>query len=534
MDKSADSSTIEFIFDEFGSIHRSKQTTDSFFNLTGEQLHGQNILDYLANSIERYKLQNIIRKLIINPLSKLTAGLLFSYNKLQLPASCECSMESISGENYFLLKILPSKEFNRQETGKPSSIENDTFSQNNNYPNQDNKIKNAELLDIKDKLRNEVNLRKEAEDELRLKDETSNLAGEVTGEGIWDLDILSGDINYNKKFCEIFDVDSEACRDCYITHYESTIVEADKHKFKEAMEKHIAGETPNFNVEHRIKTCKNAYKWVLSKGKVVLKDDEGNPIRFMGRVEDISLRKLAEEEIKKSHRIANELVENKSRFVSMISHEFRTPLSTILSSSDLLRSFSNELTSEEKEKQFNRIEKSIDTLTELLNDILTLNKTDSEKQNVKIESIEFISLCKHLIEEIRSSFKKAPIILFSSNVNRHTIQSDEKLLHQIIINLLTNAMKYNREQNEIKMTVEIGTHVLVSIEDHGIGIKPEDQANLFTPFFRGTNTNGISGTGLGLAIVKSSVESLNGEYWLESEPGIGSTFYVKFPIKPAS
>jgi len=311
------------------------------------------------------------------------------------------------------------------------------------------------------------------------------------------------------------------------------IVEADQPKFKEAIKNHIAGLTPKLNIEDRIITCKNEFKWVLSKGEVILRDNEGNPISFMGRIEDVSVRKLAEEEVIKSNRKAKELTEIKSQFVSMISHEFRTPLSTILSSSDLLHSFSDEMNPEEKEKLFNRIEKSVDTLTELLNDILTLNKTDRENV-VKLEKIEIISLCKHFIEEIRMSYKEAPIILFSCNAQQHTMQSDEKLLRQIILNLLNNAIKYNRKQNDIKMTVEIGTEVLITIEDHGLGINQDDHANLFSPFFRGTNTKGISGTGLGLAIVKSSIELLNGEIWVEAEAEIGSTFYVKLPIKEAS
>jgi signal transduction histidine kinase len=495
------------------------------------QLHGQNILDYLDNNVERYKLQNIIKKLVANPLSNYSFKLLCSFNKQHLHSLYECSLESLSGEDCFLLKILPSREFIIQDTDNSSSIIKSNFPQNNNYLNQDTKVQTDGFLAIKDKLHNEVTLNKEAEDELRLKEAKLNLTGEFTGEGIWDLNVLSGDINYNRKFCEIFDCDSEACRDCYITHYESTIVEADRHKFLEAMEKHISGETPDFKVEHRIRTCNNDYKWVLSKGKIVLRDDEGNPIRFRGRVEDISLRKLAEDEIKKSNKKAKELVESKSRFVSMISHEFRTPLSTILLSSDLLRSFDVELTPEEKEKQFNMIEKSVDTLTELLNDILTINKIENEKEDIKTETVEIISLCQQLIEEVRSSQKNAPVIQFNCNINQHTMNSNEKLLRQIIMNLLNNAMKYNRGQNEIKMVLEIDTHVLISIEDHGIGIKHEDIADLFGLFFRGTNTGGISGTGLGLAIVKSSVELLNGEVWLESEQGTGSTFHVKFPIK---
>lgn len=546
-DVHVDKSKFEFILDEDGTILRINQSTDSFFHLTEDQLSGQNILDYLNNERGREKLLNVFGKLAVNPETKFTIKLNFSYNNLQLLTSCDFSKSGVSNGNYFSLKLLPLKIFNEKETDdRASSKQNEVFPQkiyspdgaqtlivssltpgikkgaivSSNEFSRDNKLKTTDLLKINNNFRDEITWSKQAT--------------EISEEGFWDVNFLSEEVYSNKNFCELFDLNSEKCKNCDFTRYQSMIVEADKHKFKEAIKKHIAGETPKFNVEHRIKTCKNELKWVLSKGEVILRDDKGNPIRFMGRIEDITVRKLAEDEIIKANRKAKELTDIKTQFVSMISHEFRTPLSTILSSTDLLHAFSDEMNHQEKEKLYDRIGKSVDTLTELLNDILTLNKTDSEKHEVKLEAIEIIGLCKLFIEEVRMSFKEVPIILFSSNVQQHTIQSDEKLLRQIILNLLSNAIKYNRKQNEIKMRVEIGTEVLISIEDHGIGINQDDQINLFSPFFRGTNTNGISGTGLGLAIVKSSVELLNGENWFEGEAEVGSTFYVKLPIKEVS
>lgn len=545
-DVHVDKSKFEFILDEDGTILRINQSTDSFFHLTEDQLSGQNILDYLNNERGREKLLNVFGKLAVNPETKFTIKLNFSYNNLQLLTSCDFSKSGVSNGNYFSLKLLPLKIFNEKETVRASSKQNEVFPQkiyspdgaqtlivssltpgikkgaivSSNEFSRDNKLKTTDLLKINNNFRDEITWSKQAT--------------EISEEGFWDVNFLSEEVYSNKNFCELFDLNSEKCKNCDFTRYQSMIVEADKHKFKEAIKKHIAGETPKFNVEHRIKTCKNELKWVLSKGEVILRDDKGNPIRFMGRIEDITVRKLAEDEIIKANRKAKELTDIKTQFVSMISHEFRTPLSTILSSTDLLHAFSDEMNHQEKEKLYDRIGKSVDTLTELLNDILTLNKTDSEKHEVKLEAIEIIGLCKLFIEEVRMSFKEVPIILFSSNVQQHTIQSDEKLLRQIILNLLSNAIKYNRKQNEIKMRVEIGTEVLISIEDHGIGINQDDQINLFSPFFRGTNTNGISGTGLGLAIVKSSVELLNGENWFEGEAEVGSTFYVKLPIKEVS
>jgi PAS domain S-box-containing protein len=392
--------------------------------------------------------------------------------------------------------------------------------------------KNAELNETNIKLQNEITWRKEAEEELRVKDERLDLALEVSEEGLWDLNIISGHIYTNQKFCEIFGFnENDSERDSLNIHrLESMIADIDRHYFKEAMKKNLSGETSKFDLEHRIKALDDELKWVSTKGKVVLRDNQNNPVRFIGRVEDISLRKIAEEEIKNSYQKAKELAEVKSRFVSMVSHEFRTPLSTILSSSELLHTFGNELKPEESEKQFNRIEKSVDNLTELLNDILTMNRNDSEVQVVNKEEIEIISLCRQFIEEVRNFYKNAPLILFNSNVIHYTLQSDKKLLRQILVNLLTNAIKYNHEQNTIKMAIEIDTHVLISIKDNGIGIRQEDKINLFDPFFRGSNTSGIPGTGLGTSIVKNSVELLNGEIWFESELGIGTTFYINFPI----
>ncbi len=390
--------------------------------------------------------------------------------------------------------------------------------------------KSSDLVDILEKLKQEIEWRKELEAQMLNNTDRLELVLDVSEQGIFDFDFITGKNYYNNNFCKNLGYNKSELENFHFEDWFKIIHPDDLWNFKKNLLDHIKLKTEFLQTEVRIITADKETKWIFCRGKITQRDENNAPVRLIGKIENIDLRKKYEQEIKKSYLNEKELNRIKSNFISIVSHEFRTPLSTILSSSDLLRLFGDEFTTDEKEKHFSKIEKSISTLTELLTGVLTLNKTDLKKDYVKTETIEIVGLCKRFIEEVSSHEKRAPKILFNSNMNQKIIQSDKKLLHQIVMNLLNNAVKYNREQNEIKMTLEIGTHILISVEDHGFGIKQEEQANLFSTFFRGTNSNGIPGTGLGLAIVKSSVELLNGEFWLESEYGSGSTFYVKFPI----
>ncbi len=247
---------------------------------------------------------------------------------------------------------------------------------------------------------------------------------------------------------------------------------------------------------------------------------------------DVSLRKENEMEIRKALMHSQELNEIKSRFVSMVSHEFRTPLSTILSSVEILKLFESRLKEEEKEGHFRKITKSIDYLTNLLDDVITINRADSGRLVVKFHMTDIVPLLEQWIQDVRVSFVEAPVIEFEKSVNELKAELDENLFRQIVSNLLNNAIKYTPSSGRIKLAAETeGDWLILKISDNGIGIPAEAQQEIFNPFFRAVNTGTVPGSGLGLAVTKRSVEGLGGEISFLSREGEGTTFTVKIPIR---
>ena len=259
----------------------------------------------------------------------------------------------------------------------------------------------------------------------------------------------------------------------------------------------------------------------------------------LGLQSQIQERKLAEQALKKSlkdlERAEKEILISlekekelgtlKSRFVSMASHEFRTPLTTILSSANLLKQYTESDQQPAREKHVGRIKKSVENLTGILNDFLNLEKLESGLQQVKIEKIEFSELFEEVTDEIRPMLKPGQEIVVDLKVM--SIASDEHILKNILLNLLSNASKYSSEKDTINLKTSGGEEqVLVQVVDHGIGIPEEEQQNMFGRFFRAGNVTNIQGTGLGLNIVQKYIELLDGKISFESEEGKGSTFTV--------
>jgi signal transduction histidine kinase len=222
------------------------------------------------------------------------------------------------------------------------------------------------------------------------------------------------------------------------------------------------------------------------------------------------------------------LNEMKSRFVSMASHEFRTPLSTILSSASLVQSLIALGDTTKVLKHVDRIRKSVGHLTGILNDFLSLDKLEQGKIEVELEEFNLQDLLSDVIVELRDMRKaNQEIRLAFSGENRVTI--DERIVRNIVINLLTNAIKYSEKEIDLSVVVT-DREVHIKVTDKGIGIPEEDQRNLFEKFYRGKNVLNIPGTGLGLIIVKRYLEMLNGTIELCSVEGAGTTVDVRFPL----
>lgn len=231
-----------------------------------------------------------------------------------------------------------------------------------------------------------------------------------------------------------------------------------------------------------------------------------------------------------------ELSQLKSRFITMASHEFRTPLAIISSSSGILQKFSDRLSAERKEQHLETIQNTIKHITQMLDDVLMINRAEAEKIELHLQASDIISFCRHLKEEIETTSHQHTIN-FSLDLgeeireNSLIIQFDEKILRQILTNLLTNAIKYSPAHDLVNFSLtKENNYIIFTISDRGIGLPEADQANLFEPFHRASNVGTIAGTGLGLAIVKKCVDLHQGKINVESRAGEGTTFTVSIPF----
>ncbi|MBP6311271.1 MAG: PAS domain S-box protein [Flavobacteriales bacterium] len=274
----------------------------------------------------------------------------------------------------------------------------------------------------------------------------------------------------------------------------------------------------------------------------------------MGLVTDITLRHEAEVVLRRSKQELEELVQQrtaelksaersvrealvkerelhalKSRFVSMASHEFRTPLSTIMSSVDLIGRYTEKTGDEKVDKHLGRIRGKVREMTAMLNEFLSLERIEQGQVQCNPTTFDIVDLCIELMEELRQLAKPGQALDYDHTAAERNVLSDRQMLSNVISNLVTNAIKYSPENKPIELRSHIeGCRLVITVRDEGIGIPPEDQQHLFERFFRGSNATTIQGTGLGLNLVKRYLDHLEGIIDLNS--GSGNTkFTVTLP-----
>jgi len=246
-----------------------------------------------------------------------------------------------------------------------------------------------------------------------------------------------------------------------------------------------------------------------------------------------ALEKLEQSQTELSEALDKEkqLNEIKSRFVSMASHEFRTPLSTVLSSASLLSSYVEKADYEKCNRHIDKIKSAVKHLNDILEDFLSLGKLDEGKVATNISEFDLKEFIHETVDEMKGLLKTGQS--FDSVYNGEgMVRSDKKLLKNILINLITNAIKFSEQNKKISIETSVDDKVAkISVTDRGIGISPQDQQHLFSSFFRGFNATNIAGTGLGLHIVKRYIDLLHGNVNLKSELGVGTTVSISFPVK---
>ncbi len=273
---------------------------------------------------------------------------------------------------------------------------------------------------------------------------------------------------------------------------------------------------------------------------VPVADKNGKYTHWVSVERDITERRKAEAELRKSEemRLAlekeKELTILKTRFFSMASHEFRTPLSTMLAATQILESCEDGLSieSEKKIRNLRRIKTSVKNMIQLLDDILTINRAETGNLEFNPKLIELEIFCFNLIEELRLSIGNQHHIIFTSESVFEQVFLDEKLIRSILTNLLSNGIKYSPSRSNVYVSLICNEdEILWEIKDEGMGISSEDQKRLFEPFCRGENVGNIPGTGLGLVVVKKCVNLHGGSINFQSELGIGTTFKVMIPVR---
>ncbi|MEP6676132.1 MAG: PAS domain-containing sensor histidine kinase [Ferruginibacter sp.] len=238
----------------------------------------------------------------------------------------------------------------------------------------------------------------------------------------------------------------------------------------------------------------------------------------------------SKEELTKALSQEKELNELKSRFVSMASHEFRTPLSTILSSASLLAKYTETTEQEKRNKHIDRIKSSVNNLTDILDEFLSIGKIEDGKITAHSNSFDVSECIQEICNEMFSHTKKGQQIKYVHK-GEVTVLLDVSLLRNVIINLLSNAIKFSSESSKIFVYTFVNEYEFVlKIKDSGIGISLEDQEHLFEMFFRASNATNIQGTGLGLHIVTKYVELMNGEIHFNSELEKGTEFIITLPF----
>ncbi len=337
--------------------------------------------------------------------------------------------------------------------------------------------------------------------------------------------------------------------------------------------------TDSANYEYRLKHKSGNWIWVLSRGKVVEKNSDGYPIRIVGTITDLTARIEREEEIKqenyelearviertaqlentleelkyeneerkrtedelykmkddiqKAYEKEKELNELKTRFVSMVSHEYRSPLTVILSSTYILDILYERGLTEDFKQNILKIQNSVKSMTKLLDDVLLIGSDKTDKSKIIISNIEVVQIVQQLIDEMSFINKTNQNFQLITSSFQIFISTDETMIKYILINLINNASKYSEDGSSILIDIkENEENILFLVEDKGIGIPEDDKKNLFQPFYRSKNVGAVSGSGLGLAIVKSHVNMLGGDITVSSKENFGTTFTVTMPKKP--
>jgi PAS domain S-box-containing protein len=286
------------------------------------------------------------------------------------------------------------------------------------------------------------------------------------------------------------------------------------------------------------------FRVITAAGEVRTLDLSVVPIQWSDRdatllfVVDATARVQAEENQRNALQQQIALNDMKARFITMASHEFRTPLATIHGSVELLQHYEDRMPADKKAATLQKIDDAVERMTHMLENVLVIGRTDAGRRDFKPRALSITAFCRSLVDEVRSAMARQVgqlHLLLDMPPAEDLYLLDDALIRNIVGNLLSNAIKYSPDGGEVRFSVSPqGKDLVITVSDQGIGIPQTDQENLFVSFHRASNVGPIAGTGLGLSIVKEAVVCHQGSIAVESQVGKGSCFTVRLPAHPCN
>jgi signal transduction histidine kinase len=363
--------------------------------------------------------------------------------------------------------------------------------------------------DVTDQFQGHKNL-ENAFEQLRLSKQAAQL-------GTFDMDMTNNELIWDERTRFLFGIDHSGPVD-YEGDFVKNLHEDDRDRVLQVISQLMKHKMPDdrYDVEYRTVSPKNgAICWVRAIGKLYF-DDAEHPVRFIGSVLDITGQKMDEE--------------RKNDFIGMVSHELKTPLTSMLAYQQILRKKLKGSTDEFTQVALDKSSQQIRKMTSMINGFLNISNLESGKIKLKKESFDLRMLLEELIEDFRMFTNTHEIILHTCE--HAMLYADREKISSVISNLISNAIKYSPHGRMVEVSCSSKSAVIqVSIKDEGMGIKAEDQKRLFERFYRISTSHreNISGFGIGLYLSKEIVERHNGKIWVESESGKGSTFTFSLP-----
>ncbi len=362
--------------------------------------------------------------------------------------------------------------------------------------------------------------------ELALNQTKLKQANKLAKIGYWEIDLEDEPrIFWSEEYYQLYEVEQNIKIED--RRYFLQFVHPDDRAKVVSTTKKAIKEGKDISFDYRITTPTQKKKYLRTELHCQ-KDDEGVVKKVFSVVQDFTEQKYAEHQLEQALKKERDVGLLKSRFVSMASHEFRTPLTSILASAGLIDMYRERGMLDKQIKHVQRIKSSVDNLTSILNDFLSLEKLESGKIQFKTMPIDLLNFIAEVREEV-SLMRKGQIIEHQHEGD-NIAEIDPHLVKNILINLLSNAIKYSAETEAVQLITEKKNGSLkIQVIDRGIGIPEEEQRQLFSRFFRASNANTIQGTGLGLTIVKRYIDLMNGSISFTSQENEGTTFVVEIP-----